>query len=84
MTTLGSALAEGRLTLVEFEDRADAASTARWRDDLDALVADLPAPGLPVPHAPITPAGAGLPATCHSTRPSEARIAQPTLLRATT
>ena len=42
VTVLGSGLGDGRLTPEEFESRADAATTARWRSDLDELIADLP------------------------------------------
>lgn len=45
--------ADGRLTQAEFGERADAALTARTRDQLDALTGDLPAagvrPGQPAP-----------------------------------
>lgn len=44
---LQDALAEGRLAAEEFSTRLDAAYAARTRRDLDALVADLPAPAVP-------------------------------------
>ncbi|WP_245736873.1 DUF1707 SHOCT-like domain-containing protein [Micromonospora pattaloongensis] len=39
---LGAAAGEGRLTLVEFEDRSGQAYVAKTYGELDALVADLP------------------------------------------
>ncbi|GAA2096160.1 hypothetical protein GCM10009801_65510 [Streptomyces albiaxialis] len=42
---LREATAEGRLTLEELADRCEAAYLARYRDDLDRVAADLPAPG---------------------------------------
>lgn len=39
---LGAAAGEGRLTLVEFEDRSGQAYEAKTYGDLDVLVADLP------------------------------------------
>jgi hypothetical protein len=46
VTRLHTALAEGRLDTGEFAERAEAASTAATRAELDGLVADLPsAPG---------------------------------------
>jgi len=39
---LQHAVGEGRLTLAEFEERAQAAYAASTRADLDALTADLP------------------------------------------
>ena len=41
---LSAASGEGRLTLDEFSQRMDRATSARTRAELDALVADLPAP----------------------------------------
>ncbi|MFG3258591.1 DUF1707 domain-containing protein [Streptomyces sp. NPDC048172] len=41
---LREATAEGRLTLEELADRCEAAYLARYRDDLDRIAADLPAP----------------------------------------
>ncbi|GAA4918087.1 DUF1707 domain-containing protein [Streptomyces coeruleoprunus] len=41
---LRDALAEGRLDMAEFEERLDAAYTARTRGELEPLVRDLPAP----------------------------------------
>jgi hypothetical protein len=40
---LSAATGDGRLTLEEFSQRMDQASSARTRDELDRLVADLPA-----------------------------------------
>jgi len=39
---LQTAVAEGRITMTEFEERTQAAFTARTRADLDILTADLP------------------------------------------
>jgi hypothetical protein len=39
---LQTAVAEGRITMTEFEERAQAAFAARTRAELDALTADLP------------------------------------------
>jgi hypothetical protein len=44
---LQAAVGEGRLDLDEFGQRAEVAHAAVSRDELDALVADLPAPGPP-------------------------------------
>lgn len=50
---LREAVGDGRLDLVEFEDRMTAAYAARTRPELDPLLADLP-PTLPsVPVAPV-------------------------------
>lgn len=40
---LARAMAEGRLTVAEFEERTDQALAARTRGELDAVVTDLPA-----------------------------------------
>lgn len=49
VTRLQSAVGEGRIDLEEFGERADAAYAAVTRDQLELLVADLPAhPALPV------------------------------------
>jgi hypothetical protein len=40
---LSTAVAEGRLTMTEFEERVDAVVRARTRGDVEPLVADLPA-----------------------------------------
>lgn len=42
ISALGEAYADGRLTAVEFDERLDAASRARFATDLDALFVDLP------------------------------------------
>ena len=42
VAVLRQATADGYLTLLEFEDRLDAAFAARFIDELDALVGDLP------------------------------------------
>ncbi|HEY3608808.1 MAG TPA: DUF1707 domain-containing protein [Pseudonocardiaceae bacterium] len=39
---LQTAVGEGRITMAEFEERAQAAFTARTRAELDVLTADLP------------------------------------------
>jgi hypothetical protein len=44
---LQRAFADGRLTQAELEERVDAALTARTRDQLDSLTADLPGPVAP-------------------------------------
>ncbi|MER6910633.1 DUF1707 domain-containing protein [Streptomyces sp. NPDC000594] len=65
---LREAVAEGRLTMEEFEERLEAALGARTHSDLEPLVRDLPAPGvapgLPglvdppgTPGAPVAPGG---------------------------
>jgi len=41
------AATEGRLTMAELEDRLSSAYAARMRQELDPLVADLPAPASP-------------------------------------
>ncbi len=46
---LRTALAEGRLTTEEFEDRMGKALQAHYQSDLDELLLDLPAPSAPVP-----------------------------------
>jgi len=48
---LSAALADGRLTPDEFDERSTAALAARTRADLDALLADLQRPSAPVPAA---------------------------------
>ena len=45
VTALGRHLSDGRLTLVEFEDRVGQAYAARTFGDLAPLTADLPGPG---------------------------------------
>ncbi|MFW3173015.1 DUF1707 domain-containing protein [Geodermatophilus sp. CPCC 206100] len=47
VSRLQKALAEGRIDLSEFGDRAEGAYAAVTRDDLDGLVADLPADAPP-------------------------------------
>lgn len=42
ISVLGDAYAEGRLTTAEFDERLEAASSARFASDLDVLFADLP------------------------------------------
>jgi hypothetical protein len=49
ITALRDHLVAGRLTLDEFSDRTGAALTARTRDELEAVLADLPALSQPVP-----------------------------------
>ncbi len=57
MTRLGAAAGEGRLTLVEFEDRVAQAFASKTRGELDVLVADLPA--VPGGHGALVPHGKG-------------------------
>lgn len=59
---LREAVAEGRLTMEEFDERLDAAYRARTYAELEPLTRDLPvggAAGLPVVRAPGEPAAAG-------------------------
>lgn len=42
LVRLGTAVAEGRLTAAEFEERSTAAASARTTTDLEPLTADLP------------------------------------------
>jgi hypothetical protein len=44
---LQSALGEGRLSVVEFQDRVDGVLRARTYDEVEPYLADLPAPPLP-------------------------------------
>ncbi|CAM5614418.1 hypothetical protein SANTM175S_07797 [Streptomyces antimycoticus] len=53
---LRDAVAEGRLDMEEFDERLNAAYTARTHGELEPLVRDLPVPGSVAP-APPTPAG---------------------------
>ncbi|WP_248837931.1 DUF1707 SHOCT-like domain-containing protein [Frankia sp. AgKG'84/4] len=54
---LRDALAEGRLTFAEFDERVGAAYAARTRDDFAALTADLPVqPALGAAMTPVVPA----------------------------
>ena len=46
---LCAAVAEGRLTLAELDERVGAALSARTMCELAALIADLPGPWTPVP-----------------------------------
>lgn len=48
---LHQAVGEGRLSLSEVEERTTAIYAARYRHELDAVVADLPAPSRPPPPA---------------------------------
>ncbi|MFF4187721.1 DUF1707 domain-containing protein [Streptomyces sp. NPDC001691] len=50
--SLRDAVAEGRLDMEEFEQRLEAAYTARTHGELEPLVRDLPAPGTVSPAAP--------------------------------
>jgi hypothetical protein len=52
ITTLRDAAAEGRLTFEELADRIDAAATAKTRQELERLTADLPAAAAPPAAAP--------------------------------
>ncbi|MER0245201.1 DUF1707 domain-containing protein, partial [Streptomyces sp. HSW2009] len=60
---LREAVAEGRLTMEEFDERLEAAYTARTHADLEPLVRDLPVPAALAHHAarPVA-AGEGGPA----------------------
>lgn len=51
---LRTALAEGRLTTAEFEDRMGQALSAKYQTDLDSLFLDLP-PETPAPIVPAPP-----------------------------
>ncbi|MFF1839556.1 DUF1707 domain-containing protein [Streptomyces sp. NPDC058231] len=51
---LRDAVAEGRLRMEEFEERLEAAYTARTHGELEPLISDLPAPG-----GVVAPVGAG-------------------------
>jgi hypothetical protein len=57
---LSEALADGVLTLVEYDERTAACWAARTRSDLEVLTRDLPGPAIPAP--PVVPAQ-------HSTAP---------------
>ena len=60
---LSAATGDGRLTLEEFSQRMDLATTARTRADLDRLVADLPADAATA--GPAVPGGASGPPSLH-------------------
>ncbi|WP_449478131.1 DUF1707 SHOCT-like domain-containing protein [Streptomyces abikoensis] len=60
---LREAVAEGRLTMEEFEERLEAAYKAKTHGDLEPLVRDLPAPGAV---SLIKPAGAAAPASAQA------------------
>ena len=66
MAALRRATSEGYLTLLEFEERLDAAFAARFVDELDRLLADRPAPrrpsARPAPAPARAPRGAWWPA----------------------
>ncbi|MFI6286573.1 DUF1707 domain-containing protein [Streptomyces sp. NPDC051018] len=53
---LREAVAEGRLTMEEFDERLDAAYKARTHGELTPLISDLPAPGA-APTAPVPATG---------------------------
>ena len=66
VSSLQEALSRGQLTLGEFDERAKLAYGARFRDELEALLADLtpdspapPARPVPAPRHQITGAGGG-------------------------
>lgn len=68
---LARAVAEGRLTMEEYEGRITRALTARTFADIDAVIADLPAEGTaPAPAAPVPVQGIPVPAI-----PDEAVVA---------
>ncbi|HEY7429361.1 MAG TPA: DUF1707 domain-containing protein [Streptosporangiaceae bacterium] len=50
ITELSGHFQDGRLDMDEFQQRIDAASSARTRADLDLLLADLPRPARQEPH----------------------------------
>src|ERR1039458_5526502 len=52
VTLLREHVVDGRLTLDEFSERVGLALQAKSRGDLDAVMADLPAPSLVAPGAP--------------------------------
>src|ERR1700760_1619240 len=56
---------EGRVTLGEFRDRMERASTAKTRAELDVLLTDLPAAGGPVPAGNAVATGAPATPTWH-------------------
>ena len=58
VTRLDRSLADGRLTLAEYEDRSARAHAARTYGELEELTADLPRPAGPTPPAPRPVAGA--------------------------
>lgn len=62
---LRDALVEGRLSLAEFEERADAANAAKTYEQLHSLLADIP---LDVKDLPAPPAPVRRPSTNNSTR----------------
>jgi hypothetical protein len=62
---LRDATGEGRLTLEEFSDRMERASTAKTRAELDVLLTDLPAAGGPVPAGNAVATGAPATPTWH-------------------
>src|SRR6201986_5670434 len=62
---LRDATGEGRLTLEEFSDRMERASTAKTRAELDVLLTDLPAAGGPVPAGKAGATGAPATPTWH-------------------
>ena len=62
---LRDAAGEGRLTLEEFSDRMEQASTAKTRSELDQLLTDLPAAGVAAPAAKAVTTGAPTTATWH-------------------
>ncbi|WP_055555314.1 DUF1707 domain-containing protein [Streptomyces sp. NBRC 110028] len=59
---LRDAVAEGRLDMEEFEERLDAAYTARTHAQLEPLIRDLPVPGAAAAPAPPSPGVATAPA----------------------
>ncbi|MCD2193403.1 DUF1707 domain-containing protein [Actinomycetospora endophytica] len=61
---------DGMLTLVEYDERAKAAYAARFRSELDPLIADLPAP-VPQPAPDERPTTATEPAWHDDARPPE-------------
>jgi hypothetical protein len=71
---LSAATGDGRLTLAEFSQRMDQATTARTRAELDRLVADLPAGAAPAAAAGRAPAA---PASWHVSPIGGLRVSGP-------
>jgi hypothetical protein len=69
---LKNASAEGRITLVEYDERVTAAYAARYQPELEPLLADLPRPAVG-PLAPADPAGGFAPVA----RPGQPGLAAP-------
>ncbi|MEU1789210.1 DUF1707 domain-containing protein [Streptomyces sparsogenes] len=72
---LREGVAEGRLTMEEFEERLDAAYRARTHAELEPLVQDLPVPGRPAAAGPAPAAEGGWAGRIGSTPTSRTGIA---------